>query len=203
MDVEVWPTRPPTKREAADSGASLTEAATMPWFPTHTTVCSGRPCAPGEGNLKGYKMWGQPYLHREDYVQSRIRRAPHTPDTKQTYAGLVALAGQVQQGGLVVLTSGDWDFRDIVLNWVLHAHRHGYRNTLVLSMDSELHGALQRHNIATFDNSALLAEWNTTCLQRHIQQVRMERQLALAALVAAGFDVLHTDASAIFVKVSK
>jgi hypothetical protein len=33
--VEVWPTRPPTQKEAADSGVTLKEAMNMPWFPTH------------------------------------------------------------------------------------------------------------------------------------------------------------------------
>ena len=50
------PTRLPTRKEAADSGATLEEAAKMPWFPTHATLCAGRPCRPGEGNLRGYKM---------------------------------------------------------------------------------------------------------------------------------------------------
>lgn len=35
-------------------------------------------CRPGEGNMKGYKMWFQPYEHREYYVQSRSRNAPLT-----------------------------------------------------------------------------------------------------------------------------
>ena len=33
-----------------------------------------------------------------------------------------------------------------------------------------------------------------------MQRVRMERQLALAALIASGLDVLHTDASVVFTK---
>ena len=31
----------------------------LPLFPTHTTICGGRPCRPGEGNMKGYQMWSQ------------------------------------------------------------------------------------------------------------------------------------------------
>ena len=34
-------------------------------------------------------------------------------------------------------------------------------------------------------------------LSRYIQAVRMERHLAVAALVGAGIDVLHTDATAL------
>ena len=200
--AEVWPgNRAPTKKEAADSGASLEQAMKMPWWPTHSTVCNGsRPCRPGEGNLKGYRFWGQPYIHREDYVQSRLRRPPHEPNPKEEYARLCAIARRVQIGGLVIVAAGDWDWRRIILNWVIHAHRLGYSNAIVLSMDEPLHTELHRRGIATFDNSANLDAWNVTCLQRHIQRVRMERVLAVAALLAGGFDVLHTDATAIFVR---
>ena len=33
--------------------------APLPLWPTHATTCSGRPCRPGEGNMKGYQMWSQ------------------------------------------------------------------------------------------------------------------------------------------------
>ena len=63
----------------------------LPIFPTHATVCDGRQCRPGEGNMKHsteigvggewrYKQWTQPYEHREWYVQSRSRKMPHGPD---------------------------------------------------------------------------------------------------------------------------
>lgn len=91
-DMQVYPSRKPTAREAADSGVKdIAAAARMPWFPTHATVCDGRPCRPGEGNIKGYRMWGQPYIHRESFVQSRSRRPPHPPEPLQ-YANLVSVA---------------------------------------------------------------------------------------------------------------
>lgn len=170
----------------------------LPLFPTHTTSCNGRPCRPGEGNLKGYKMWSQPYEHREAYVQSRRRKRPHDPDPTTTYSQLVKTASQVQKDGLVVVTAGDWDYREIIINWLLHAHRLGYSNSIVLAMDVELHADLVRRRIPVFDNSALLDEWNATCLQRHIQAVRMERHLGLAAIVSAGISVLHAEASVVF-----
>ena len=76
-DGVVWPDRPPTHKETADSGASDEQALSMPWFPTHAIECEGRPCRPGEGNLKGYRFWGQPYIHREEFVQAQSRRPPH------------------------------------------------------------------------------------------------------------------------------
>jgi hypothetical protein len=205
------PTRLPTDREVADSGVRSKLASTMPWFPTHNITCNGRPCRPGEGNLQHfreetkrgwrYKQWTQPYIHREAWVQARSREIPHAPDPKAAYAKLVAVARRVQTRGLVVVTSGDWDYRELVLNWVLHAHKkmHWF-NALVLAMDRELYTDLVHRRIPASDHHALLQPWNDTCLQRHIQAVRMERQLAVAALVAAGLDVLHTDATCVFVR---
>ena len=37
--------------------------APLPLWPTHATTCSGRPCRPGEGNMKGYQMWSQVSSH--------------------------------------------------------------------------------------------------------------------------------------------
>lgn len=198
--VEVWPHREPTMKEARDSGASLEEAKKMPWFPTHTTVCGGRPCRPGEGNLKGYRFWGQPYIHREEYVQSRHREPPHQPNPKAEYARLISIAKRVHKENVVIVAAGDWDWRRIILNYVQHAHRLGYTNTIILSMDSELHADLRSRNIPSFDNSDNVNAWNTTCLQRWIGQVRMERHFATFALVAGGFDVLLTDATVVFVR---
>ena len=83
-------------------------------------------CRPGEGNLKGYTMWFQPYEHREAYVQSRQRKRPHDPEAETTYAELVAVARRVQKDGMVFVTVGDFDYRELVYNWVLHAHKLGY-----------------------------------------------------------------------------
>lgn len=149
--------------------------------------------------MKGYQMWSQPYEHREAFVQSRTRRMPHRPDPG-TYAALIAEARRVQKDGMVVTTSGDWDYREIVLNWVLHAHTLQYSHALVIAMDVELYDDLKRRRVPTADNSANLQAWNNTCLQRYIQAVRLERHLAVAALVGAGIDVLHTDATAVFLR---
>ena len=199
--IEDWPQRPPSKKEASDSGASPAQAATMPWFPWHNLTCNGTlPCRPGEGNTKGYRFWGQPYIHREEYVQSRHRKPPQQPDHKVEYARLCALARHVQMNNLVLVSAADWDFRRIILNWVMHAHKLGYSNALVLSMDAPLHSELRRRGIPSYDNSAHLDAWNATCLQRHIQRVRMERVLCVGALLSAGIDVLHTDATVVFHK---
>ena len=54
--------------------------APLPPFPTHATVCNGRPCRPGEGNMKGYQMWSQasfpPELYPEPQPRPLARGAP-------------------------------------------------------------------------------------------------------------------------------
>ena len=157
----------------------------MPLFAEHKTVCNGRACRPGEGNTRHardsrgvFKQWEQPYEHREAFVQSRTRRLPHQPDEAH-YSELVREARRVQSDGLVLMTAGDWDYRELVLNWVMHVHRQ-HSNAVVIAMETELYAELRRRRIPVADNSANLNAWNSTCLQRHIQAVRMERHLAVA-----------------------
>ena len=155
----------------------------LPRYPTHTTLCDIRTCRPGEGNLKHHEevvrgtqinggkrfiQWTQPYEHREAYVQTRSRRVPHTNDAEH-YGELIRVAEKVATSKLVLVTSGDWDYRGLVWNWLAHASSHGHTNTVVLSMDTELHRALVTAGASSFDDSANLAAWNTTCIQRHIQ----------------------------------
>lgn len=196
-----------TKLEDADRRRRAKKGRLLPRYPAHAIMCDGRPCRPGEGNTKHvrnkkgiFEMWGQPYEHRESEIQSKMRHAPHEPDPATHYAGLVAVARRVAVGNMTILAAGDWDYRELVLNWVLHAHKLRYSNALVLSMDGELHADLTRRRIPSFDDSANLARWNGTVLQRHIQAVRMERWLAVSALVSAGLDVLATDASTVFLR---
>ena len=77
--------------------------------------------------MKGYTMWFQPYEHREAYVQTRSRRPPHEADASSTYAGLVAEARRVEKDGMVIVTPGDFDYRELVLNWWLHAKQATWR----------------------------------------------------------------------------
>ena len=154
---------------------------------------------PADERVIKFSQWGQPYVHREVWVQSKSRRMPHSPDPPEThYATLIRAAHDVARDNLVVMSAADFDFREIVCNWHAHLRRLGISNALVLAMDSELHAHLSSRRITSVDNSANLDAWNATCLQRHIQRVRMERQLALIAIVAAGIDVLHTDATVVF-----
>ena len=78
----------------------------------HQTVCSGRPCRPGEGNLKGYGHWYQPY---EDLPipKELIKTAPHSAVPTGHYAALVKTGWRVQQDKFVVLAVADYDFREL------------------------------------------------------------------------------------------
>ena len=62
-------------------------------------------------------MWFQPYLHL-------LLRAVNGGAPRSSGRGLLGLglrsARRVASGGLVLLTAGDWDYRELVLNWVLH-----------------------------------------------------------------------------------
>jgi hypothetical protein len=71
--------------------------------------------------------------------------------------------------GLVLLSAADFDYRLLILNWVMHAHALGHSNAIVLAMDSELAAEMQARRIPVFDDSAGIDAWNVTCLQRHIQ----------------------------------
>jgi hypothetical protein len=218
IDDEGMPTHWSKKKKAEIQAASDAEAherrrrqaaglPLLPLFPTHATECNGRACRPGEGNLRHstergvngqfrYKQWTQPYEHREAYVQSRSRRPPHRPDAAH-YAELTRIAKGVAVNRLVLVTAADWDYRALAWNWLAHVRQFGHTNAVILSMDRELHRALTSAGATSFDNSANLDAWNRTCLQRHIQAVRTERHLAMAALVASGLDVLLTCAPAI------
>lgn len=200
------------KANAAEAGVRAQRAKSglppMPTTPYHRTRCGGlRVCRPGEGNIKHkldaqgrFKQWEQPHEHREMFVQSRSRSPPHGPDPLTTYGGLVSAARHVQREGLVMLAAADFDYRELAHNWWLHANRLGYSNGLVYAMDAELPPYLAALGVPSYDGSAQANAWNGTCLQRWIQAVRMERQIAAAALVSAGLDVLLCDATVVFLR---
>ena len=67
----------------------------------------------GVGGEWRYKQWTQPYEHREWYVQSRSRKMPHVPDAAH-YGELVRLGKGLATDKLVLVTSGDWDYRAVL-----------------------------------------------------------------------------------------
>ena len=89
------------------------------------------------------------------------------------------------------MTSGDWDYREL-FELVMHRHKLRWYNALVLAMDQSLTATSAGH--PGCGSSRVAAAWNITCLAPHTGGD--ERQLAIA-LVVAGLDVLHTDATCI------
>ena len=64
----------------------------LPLFPTHTTICGGRPCRPGEGNMKGYQMWSQAsrYSRTRIPIPSPIRSPIPSPNPSPSRIDLSA-----------------------------------------------------------------------------------------------------------------
>ena len=112
-------------RQKLRSGNNL-GAWTEATAPMHTTVCGDHTCRPGEGNLKGYKHWSQPYEPAP--LAGLSKRAAHgwskgSAFPSDKYTGLVAAALRVQRHRLVAMTVADFDFRLLAENWFQHAQR--------------------------------------------------------------------------------
>jgi len=164
--------------------------------PLHRTVCGNgtRTCRPGEGN-PSVTHSDNPYdfPHPTDYLKT----PPHSPDpTSPQYAALVTAAEAVKgHHRLIYMCVADFDFRELAKNWHRAIRRFGLSNAIVYALDSETRAYLAAAEVPTVDGSANIAAWNRTRLGRHMQRVDAEKHVAAAALVAAGFDVLLTDAT--------
>lgn len=106
----------------------------------------------------------------------------------------------------MVLTGGDWDYREILLNWIAHVRKLQWKNSLVLCHDSPTFNLIRRQRyrsvpcalcISAVNNTANMLGWRASRLQRHIQAAKMEKHVAAGALVQAGISVLVMDASAV------
>ena len=163
----------------------------------HKTVCGDHICRPGEGNLKGYEHWKQPYESNPLGGLSRFpahgwSRSAAFPDA--VYETLVAKArSAVPEGSnFLALTVADFDFRLLAENWYT-ATQATATPALVHALDNEVFSYLSARGVAVHNGTANLLAWESTKLQRHIQRALAERHMAAAALVSAGFDVLMCD----------
>ena len=155
----------------------------------------GRAAARAAGQVRqfeGLQVWRQPTSTRRS-TSSESRAAP-TGD----YARLCTIARRVHKDGLVLSPRRTGTFDGSFSTGC--SMRIDSATATDRALDGRPLRRFHRRGIPTFDESENLDRWNQTCLQRHIQQVRMERVLAVAALIGAGFDVLHTDATAILVR---
>ena len=172
--------------------------------PLHTTRCGDRVCRPGEGNLKGYGHWVQPYEHTDVKLSEYGKTAPgweaHSAFPSARYTNLIQLARERLRDGFVILTAADFDFRFMALNWYRAATRIGVANGLVHALDTEAYAFLRDRGVPTNDGSIALNAWNSTRLRRHLQRALAERHMAAAALVDAGINVLLMDSSAVLLR---
>ena len=183
-------------RQKLRSGNNL-GAWTEATAPLHSTVCGDHTCRPGEGNLKGYQHWSQPYESAP--LAGLSKRGAHgwskgSAFPSDKYTGLVAAAQRVQRHRLVAMTVADFDFRLLAENWYQHAQRADLP-AIVHALDSEAFGYLSARGVATHNGTDNLLAWSFTKLQRHIQRALAEKHMAAAALVAAGLDVLMFDST--------
>ena len=165
--------------------------------PMHKNVCGDHVCRPGEGNLKGYEHWKQPYESKplgglSKYPAHDWSRGAAFPDDK--YASLVAAARSAVPGGssFIALTVADFDFRLLAENWYTAAKAVA-TPALVHALDSDVFSYLTARGVPAHNGTANLQAWESTKLQRHIQRALAERHMAAAALVSAGFDVMMCD----------
>lgn len=126
------------RRELAD-GASADSAAPLPLSPTHDVRCGGRACRPGEGNLKGYQHWSQPYKHvpvklADTYGSPPGWRRRSDPFPSHRYASLVEVAKSRLRDNFVLLCAADFDFRLLALNWYRAAAKAGWEPPCALSV---------------------------------------------------------------------
>ena len=101
--------------------------------PLHKTRCGDRDCRPGEGNLKGYEQWLQPYEPPPDPIVL-LKRPPQSPDPQSAgYAPLLEVVRRVQQHprNFVMFTAADFDYRELAENWFKAATRVGMTNAFV------------------------------------------------------------------------
>ena len=183
-----------SNRKYRNDGLGATTEATEP---LHKTMCGGRPCRPGEGNLVGYEHWKMPWTPPP--IDGLTKTAPRgwssgAPFPTIHYAALIDQARRVAIDDQVIFAAADFDFRELGENWYKATQRAGVGNALLYALDAPAYEYfLSRRITAVVNGTDNLDAWAGTRLQRHIQRALAERHMAAAALVGAGFDVLLTD----------
>lgn len=170
--------------------------------PMHKTKCGDHICRPGEGNLKGYGHWSQPYK-QTDVPKDAPKYVPGWTNTHfpaERYVPLVTLAKERQRDGIIIFTAADFDYREHAENWWLFTQRAGVPNALVHSLDNEAYDYFRSKNIPAANGTGSMDAWLSSRLQRHIQRALAERHMAAAALVHARLSVLMMDSTAVLVR---
>ena len=190
------------KRRMKGSGGGNLGATQAATGPMHTTVCEGRVCRPGEGNLKGYQHWSMPW---EPPPIDGLLKMPQSWGRGESfptsrYTSWVAAAKAQQRDNLVVFAAADFDFRELAENWYAAAQKAGISNAILYALDADAYAHFKRKGLPSYNGTDNLNAWALTRLQRHIQRALAERHMAAAALVDAGLDVLLTDTTHVFLQ---
>jgi len=193
---------PSWKDSASGDGGNSLGSWTAATEPMHKTVCGDHACRPGEGNLKGYTHWSQPYEHK-DTDKSISKYAPDWNGNmfpSERYQPIVTLAASKARDGLIIFAAADFDYRENVLNWYRLANNAGVGNAIVHSLDDEALVFFEANGVPASNGTASMDAWRRSRLSRHIQRALAERHMAAAALVNAGLNVLMMDATAVLVR---
>ena len=150
----------------------------------HKVVCDGRPCRPGEGNLRGYEMWKQPYAPLDEKTLQGLSKKPIHGPRGDYYAELVQRGiERAKPGHFIAFAAADFDYRYFALNWHMSAKRAGLGSSAILyALDSPAYDFLAGHlGRAVVNGTATTEMWERTRLMRHIQRALAERHMAAGA----------------------
>ena len=171
----------------------------------HKVMCGDRYCKPGEGNLKGYSQWHQPYANVAPNMSRVTKGAPgwgnNDPFPAASYRAVIAKAQEVQQGHtFVIMSVADFDYRYLAWNWHRAAQGVGATNAFVHALDNEAFEFLHSRHVPCTNGTGHLLAWTNTRLMRHIQRALAERFMAAMALMNAGLNVLMMDVSSVIIR---
>jgi len=91
---------------------------------------------------------------------------------------------------LIIVSFCNYKYREITLNWVSYLNKHNIKNYIIIATDQLVHEYLKENSINTILNTTWdgsKKEWNL-------------RLKVIYEIIFLGFDVLHSDLDAIWVK---
>jgi hypothetical protein len=93
-------------------------------------------------------------------------------------------------GNGVVIAFADYNYRDVLMNWLVAMATQGIENYLVIALDTQLHALLVERRIPV-----VLSE-----LSGDLRALWIRRIEIFASLCAAGVDFIHSDVDAVWLR---
>ncbi|MES0489104.1 MAG: putative nucleotide-diphospho-sugar transferase [Leptospirales bacterium] len=103
---------------------------------------------------------------------------------------LKKIAGAVEKNNTVILVFGNLAYSDIVYNWVAAAKRIGVNNYIIIALDNQFYQQLQKNKITSILYKVDLNRKN----------IWVERTKVLIKFLESGYDIIHSDADAVWLK---